>query len=168
MTRVLVTWASRHGSTAEIARTIESVLAENGVAVEARPMAEVDTLYPYDAFVVGSAVYMGSWLREARAFVDEHHELLATRPTWLFSSGPIGDAVGADSFDPSELLASTRARGHQLFPGRLQRANLRLRERLVTSALHIEDGDYRDWAAIVAWATAVARSAEPAGAEVTP
>jgi menaquinone-dependent protoporphyrinogen oxidase len=164
MTRVLVTWSSRHGSTAEIAHAIGSVLAENGFAVDVRPMADVDTLYPYDGFVVGSAVYAGSWLRDARAFVDEHHELLATRPTWLFSSGPIGDA-GADAFDASELLASTHARDHQLFPGRLQRSKLGLHERIVTGMLRVPDGDYRNWAVVTAWATAIARSLPPSVVE---
>jgi menaquinone-dependent protoporphyrinogen oxidase len=162
MTRILVTWASRHGSTEEIGRTIGSILREHGHVVDARPMAAVDTLYPYDAFVVGSAVYTGHWLRDARTFLDEHHELLGARPTWLFSSGPVGGA--GDAFDPSELLAATHARDHQLFAGRIQRTGLRLHERIVTRALHIADRDDRDWAAIAAWATAIARSLVPAGA----
>jgi len=166
MTRVLVTWSSRHGSTDEIARTIAGVLAERGIEVEERPISDVDTMYPYDAYIVGSAVYMGKWLREARTFLDEHHELLATRPTWLFSSGPLG-VDEADEFDGSKLAAAVNAQDHRVFRGRLQRSQLRLGERIVARVVGAPEGDYRDWPVVTAWATAVARTLEEAGSKRT-
>jgi menaquinone-dependent protoporphyrinogen oxidase len=167
MTRILVTWASRHGATADIATAVAGVLADNGLSVEARQMKDVDTLFPYDAFVVGSAVYMGRWLPEARDFVDEHVELLSVRPTWLFSSGPVGTAGTVDEFSAADLLGATHARGHQLFGGKLDRAELRLGERAIAGLMHVPNGDYRDWAAVVAWATAVARVLDPEPASPT-
>lgn len=161
MTKVLVATASRHGSTAEIADTIGAILTGNGFLVEIRRMQDVDTLYPYDAYVLGSAVYMGSWLHDAQRFVDEHAELIRTRPTWLFSSGPIGrpphDAA-SESFDSEQLTSETGARDHHLFGGRLDKSQLALRERALASVLRVPSGDYREWDAVAAWATAIARS----------
>jgi menaquinone-dependent protoporphyrinogen oxidase len=160
MPRVLVAHASRHGSTAEIAEAIGAQLRGHRLEVDVRAMHEVDTVYPYDAYVLGSAVYMGSWLREARHFVDEHYELISTRPAWIFSSGPIGDppSAGAETFDATDLTADLHAVEHKLFDGRLDHHALRLGERALTRAMRVPDGDYRDWAAISSWADEIART----------
>ena len=159
--KVLVASESRHGSTTEIAAAIAEVLESEGHQVEQRRMVDVETVFPYDAYVLGSAVYRGSWERAARRFLDEHAELLATRPTWLFSSGPVGhpahDAT-SDVFGAEELVELVDARDHQLFGGKLDSAQLGLRERAVTRLLRVPDGDYRAWESVVAWATAISRT----------
>jgi menaquinone-dependent protoporphyrinogen oxidase len=155
---VLVTSASRHGSTEEIARMISEVLEAQGVDVEVKRMEDVDTVMPYEAFVIGSAVYMGNWLRTAREFVDEHVDTIAHRPTWLFSSGPIGShPATSDLFDATDLVESTHAREHHLFGGKLDKDSLGLAERALAGALRVPGGDYREWDAVAAWATAIAR-----------
>jgi menaquinone-dependent protoporphyrinogen oxidase len=157
---VLVASASRHGATEEIAKAIGETLAAQGVSVDVKRVEEVDTVLPYDAFVLGSAIYMGNWLRSARAFVDEHAEVLALRPTWLFSSGPIGSPphpAAGDSFDVAELVETTCAREHHLFAGRLEKSELGLTERVLAGALRVPAGDYREWDAVTGWATAIAR-----------
>lgn len=155
---VLVASASRHGATAEIAQAIGEVLESQGVRAEVKRMEDVDTVLPYDAFVLGSAVYMGNWLRVARDFVDEHRDVIERRPTWLFSSGPIGSHPAAsDEFDVTKIAEETKARAHCLFGGRLDREHLRPIERALTGALHVPSGDYREWDAVTAWATAIAR-----------
>lgn len=160
MAHVLVTYASRHGSTAEIAEAIGAELRAHSLDVDVRAMHDVDTIYPYDAYVLGSAVYMGSWMREARRFVDEHYELLSTRPVWLFSSGPIGEpaSVGAETFDATDLARDLHAADHRLFDGKLDHHVLRLGDRALARALRVPDGDYRDWDAITQWAGDVART----------
>jgi menaquinone-dependent protoporphyrinogen oxidase len=159
MTNVLVATASRHGATDEIARTIGEVLADAGLEVSVAPMGEVDDLAPYDAYVLGSAIYLGRWLREARSFVEDYHELLSTRPTWLFSSGPVHDGLApADRFDPHELMERVGARDHCLISGRLDSNLLGLRERAVVKLVRAEDGDHREWDTVAAWATAIART----------
>jgi menaquinone-dependent protoporphyrinogen oxidase len=157
---VLVAYSSKHGATEEIARSIGEILDGQGLTVEVKRIDDVDTVLPYGAFVVGSAVYMGRWTRGARKFVDEHAELLACHPTWLFSSGPIGspESPESDPFDVADLVAATRARDHQLFGGKLDKAELGLAERALTSALRVPTGDYRQWDAVTAWAIAIARS----------
>jgi menaquinone-dependent protoporphyrinogen oxidase len=157
--KVLVASASRHGSTTEIADAVGEALRQGGLDVDVAPMGEVDTIYPYDAYVLGSAVYMGSWLREAQQFVDEHVELLRTRPLWLFSSGPIGEAgAGADPFDATGLVADLHAVEHAVFDGKLDHRSLRLGERALVRAMRVPDGDHRDWDRIAAWGAEIARA----------
>jgi menaquinone-dependent protoporphyrinogen oxidase len=88
--RVLVTAASRHGATHEIAEAIARGLVQRGVEAEALPTEELESLEGYDALVVGSAVYVGRWLEPARDLVEANAAALASRPVWLFSSGPLG------------------------------------------------------------------------------
>ncbi len=159
MTNVLVASASKHGATDEIARAIGGVLLAHGLSVDVKSMEDVDTAFPYEAYVLGSAVYMGSWLRSAERFVDLHADLIRTRPTWLFSSGPIGRPHDAASeFDASDLVTETDARDHHLFGGRLAKEQLALTERALAGLLRVPEGDDREWDAVVAWATAIARS----------
>jgi menaquinone-dependent protoporphyrinogen oxidase len=155
---ILVAASSRHGSTDELARTIGTTIAEHGLVVEVRRMEDIDTVFPYDALVLGSAVYMGRWLGEARRFIDLHRDGIVTRPTWVFSSGPIGDYAGGEPFNAEELVRRTGARDHHLFGGRLLKSSLGLRERAFAGLLHVPEGDYREWAAAAAWATAIART----------
>ena len=155
--KVLVAHASRHGSTAEIAEAIGARLRETGLDVDVLPMHDVDTVYPYEVCVLGSAVYMGSWLRDARRFVDEHFELLQSRPVWLFSSGPVGGGP-ADTFDATDLARDLHAVDHRLFDGRLDHRRLRLGERGLIRVMRVPDGDHRDWDAIGAWAADIART----------
>ena len=155
---VLVASSSRHGATEELARMLATTMSEQGLTVEVRRMEDVDTVFPYDALVLGSAVYMGRWTPEARAFVEQHESGIVTRPTWLFSSGPIGDFPGTEPFDAGELIRVTGAREHHLFGGRLEKSSLGLRERAFTRLLHVPAGDHREWAAAAAWATAIART----------
>ena len=161
MNRVLVVTASRHGATDEIARAVGDVLVESGLEVDVRSISDSPDLRSYDAYVVGSAVYMGKWLPEARAFLAAHRELLSTRPTWLFSSGPIGEQRAGAELDTGELDRLVEPRDHHVFGGRLQVGELSGRERFFARLVRARDGDYREWHAVTAWATAIARSLVP-------
>jgi menaquinone-dependent protoporphyrinogen oxidase len=157
--RALVAAASRHGSTQEIAEAIGRTLEEEGIEADVWPVEEVETPAAYDAFVVGSAVYIGSWLEDAREFVDRHADTLRGRPTWLFSSGPIGDPPRPDAehaVQVDEVLAKTGARGHRLFAGKLDKSRLGFGERAVVLAFRAAEGDFRDWDEIASWAREIA------------
>lgn len=172
--KVLVAYASRHGSTAGIADRIAERLTERGFAADARDVAEVDGIDGYDAFVVGSAAYMFHWLKAATKFVKKHQGQLADQPLWLFSSGPLGtDLVDEDGND---VLVESRPREFDRFTGALQPlgekvffgawdpdaepigfAEKTMRAMKVPNdALPV--GDFRDWNAIDDWADEIAET----------
>jgi menaquinone-dependent protoporphyrinogen oxidase len=156
---VLIAAASRHGATQEIAELIGGVLQGLDIDVEVARVEDVATVYPYEAFVLGSAVYRGSWLRPARDFIEEHAAVLISRPTWLFSSGPIGTpphAAASEPFDAGELVSAVAAREHRLFGGRLLDPHeLRLVERVLVGALQVPSGDFRELGDVTAWAVGI-------------
>jgi menaquinone-dependent protoporphyrinogen oxidase len=88
---VLVSAASKHGATTEIASALAEGITRRGVVAEVRDPAEVAGVTGYDAVVLGSAVSMGHWLGEAKELVSRVGADLRDRPVWLFSSGPIGE-----------------------------------------------------------------------------
>jgi menaquinone-dependent protoporphyrinogen oxidase len=158
--KVLVTAASKHGATRQLAEAIGDVLARRGVdvavlAVDDLPPGTIDR---YGAVILGSAVYAGHWLPAAREFVARDAATLAQRPVWLFSSGPIG--APPKPVDPpvdiTSVIATTGARDHQIFPGRLDRADLGFAERAIAAALRAPQGDFRPWEEIRNWAGAIA------------
>ena len=171
---VLVTYASRYGATAGIAEQIAATLTAAGHEAQARPVDKAGDLAGAEAVVVGSAVYFGSWLKPATAFVDQHRDALADRPVWLFSSGPLPGAVqpdGADA-DPTpkgiaELQAALGARGHQVFDGALDPSKLSLRDRMIRALPAgkplMPEVDGRDWAAIEEWARGIGRELDVVG-----
>ena len=165
--RVLVTAASRHDATREIADAIVSGLAQRGVDAEARPVEQIGTLDDFDAVVVGSAIYMGRWLKAARELVSDNAAALSSMPVWLFSSGPLGPpdhlVPPGESADTERLGELVGARGHELFAGRLERSSLGFAERATAKAVHAPEGDCRDWDAIDAFAGEIASRLLAAG-----
>jgi menaquinone-dependent protoporphyrinogen oxidase len=160
---VLVAAASRHGATAEIADWIGAGLADRGLSVEVKELGDVDDVAGYDAFVLGSAVYLGKWLEDAIRFVDAHADELTERPTWLFGSGSIVGNPPVDD-DPKamraslveKLMASTHAREYKLFAGKLDSSKLGSREKLPVRMAHGREGDWRNWQQVDAWTASIA------------
>jgi menaquinone-dependent protoporphyrinogen oxidase len=173
---VLVAYASRYGATREIAERVAETPRASGLEARAQPVKAVADLAGYDAFVVGSAAYYGSWLKEAAAFVRRHQASLAGRPVWLFSSGPISadptDAEGRDQREAAvpkeiaELEQAIHPRDHRVFFGRLDRGRLGLMDRLVARmpAFPGSEGDFRDWADVEGWARGMAQALSPVAA----
>jgi menaquinone-dependent protoporphyrinogen oxidase len=159
---VLVTAATKHGSTAEIAQTISAALTDRGVPAVVLPPEEVGDISLYEAVVLGSAVYSGHWLAAALALVDRSADTWAGRPVWLFSSGPIGKPdrsltrkMGADPVDLSHVRAVTGAREHRMFAGKLVKEDVGLVQRLGLTLFGMQ-GDFRDWNAIRTWSVGIA------------
>ena len=156
--KVLVTAASKHGATGEIAQAIADALRDPGLDPTVLEPERVERVDGYDAVMLGSAVYAGHWLKPARELAARCGTALTARPVWLFSSGPVGDPPKPeeDPVDVAEILAATRARDHRVFAGKLVRKQLAFPERAVVSALRVPDGDFRDWAGISGWAAGIA------------
>ncbi len=162
-TRVLVAFASKHGSTGEIAGAIAEELRSLGNEVDVRPAADVSDVLQYDAFVVGSAVYNGRWQGEARMLLKGLERACPMRPTWLFSSGPTGGSPEADaaveaargassSAAPADVVRAVRriaVRGHVTFAGKVGDEATGLLERWMPR------GDWRDFEHVTTWARSI-------------
>lgn len=169
--KVLVAVASRHGSTGELATELGARLREASAGalleVDVRPVEAVDQIDGYGAVILGSAVYLGQWLPGACALAASHATALARRPVWLFSSGPVGEPLKPDAahvVDLSSVLAVVTPVEHRVFSGRIERHELGLAERVVVRALHVPEGDFRDWAAVREWAVEIAETLAARGA----
>ena len=162
--KVLVTVASRHGSTAAIACAIADGLKHDGFEVDLQAPEQVTCVDGYDAVVLGSAVYMSHWLPEACDFAERFIAQLAKLPVWLFSSGPVGDPPkpATVAADVAPAMACTGARDHQVFGGRIAREELSLGERAIVTVMHIKDRDDRDWDQIAGWTREIAKELQQA------
>ncbi|MBV1849391.1 flavodoxin domain-containing protein [Catellatospora tritici] len=157
--QVLVASASKYESTREIAQAIAAELTGRGLEVTETDVDEDSNLVmdSFDAFVLGSAVYAGQWLQPARWFVQRHEPVLAAKPVWLFSSGPLGPpATWEEPVDVAGIAEATKAREHRVFAGRLELERLTAADRAVAAALRAPEGDFRDWTAIRSWAGHIA------------
>ena len=155
--RVLVAYATKLGSTAEIAETIAHVLRDGGHRAMALPARDVRSLEEYDAVVLGSAIYAAYWQRDARKFAERFHDDLKARPLWLFSGGPLDRRLAkADqpiTPDGAAVTAGLGARAHRTFGGRLAADADVASQVLQTHRL----GDFRDWQRIVEYAYRIGR-----------
>jgi menaquinone-dependent protoporphyrinogen oxidase len=164
--KVLVSVGSRHGATEEIAERIAQVLREHGHAVAVREPRDVEHAAEFDAFVLGSSVYLGGWLREARHMVDRILPDLRHKPVWLLSSGPLEepDKWAVHAGFVAEYQARTGALEHRVFAGRLDPEVLGRGERAVAWMVHAPAGDFRDWLAVDGWAESIAAHLANVGA----
>lgn len=187
MRSALIVHASRHGATTGIAERIAEVLRAGEIEVTVAAAGDRPDPSAFDACVVGSGVYMGSWLKDGIEFLEENGARLRTRPTWLFSSGPLPGSTkapaGEDPYDGAlgpadgpgsggrkkiEALAEfIGVREHRVFQGAFDPNDppRAMSERLARMMPGIKDvlpeGDFREWDIIDAWATKLA--AEIAG-----
>ncbi|GAB3899810.1 flavodoxin domain-containing protein [Kibdelosporangium lantanae] len=153
MTTVLVAYATKMGSTGEIAQRIGRAIEAAGYEVSVLPARDVPDVDSYDAVVVGSALYARRWRREAVRFLTRHRTALGTRMLWLFHSGPCGPDADAPQPTPANVRRLTGALAIT-FGGRLDPATAQgfLARRMATGPLA---GDFRDWDRIDAWATEI-------------
>jgi menaquinone-dependent protoporphyrinogen oxidase len=187
MARVQVVYASRHGGTAGIAERIADVLRTGGADVAVGDAADRPDPTGFDAYVIGSGVQIGSWHKEGIEFLERNESRLATKPVWLFSSGPLpGSSMTSDATDPltlslgpregpgsggrkkiDALSAAIHPRDHRVFFGAFNPNDppKSMQERLVrlmpAAKRVLPAGDFRDWEAIEAWAREIAADLVP-------
>ena len=165
--RVLVAYASRAGSTKGIAEFIGEKLRENGTQVDVSDVGSASDLDKYDAFVIGSALYMFHWMKEANQFVSKNQQILSSKPVWIFSSGPTGtnptDKKGRDLRAVSgpkeidELRESINPRDHHVFFGAFYPDRVKGATGWFGRFVPKEDqGDFRNWSEIEAWTNNIA------------
>jgi len=169
--KILVTYASRNGSTAGVAEAIGKSLAEGGAEIDVLPMQAVKDLAPYRAVVAGSAIQAAQWLPEAMQFVQDHRAELARKPfaaflvcmTLAMKKGDYHEQVAA-WLDPVRALVQPASVG--LFAGALDIGKVpslsdRLKFRLSVKMGVWSEGDHRDWNAIRRWASSLAAQLQP-------
>jgi len=167
---VMVAYATKYGATKEIAEVIGQTLRTAGRKAEVLAAEGVKDLSAYAAVILGSAVYVAQWRKEAVTFLETHEKALAERPVRLFSSGPTG------SGDPVQLMSGWRfpdsekpiaerihARDLALFHGVLDPKKVNLPEKLILKGIKAPLGDFRDWQAVRGWAQTVAETLKNEG-----
>lgn len=160
--RVLVAYASKRGSTAEIAEAIAGTLRREGLEADCVGADHVESLDGYDAVILGCAVYMMHWRGEARHLLRKQRKALAALPFWVFSSGPVGDPEKDDPkwTEPPKIVETVEelgAREHVVFGGRVPEEPHGPIEKAMVSGTPAEFRDRRDWDEIRYWAVSIAR-----------
>lgn len=161
--KVLVAYASKMGATQEIAEAIGAELRARGHQVDVTEVTSVGSIAPYDAVVLGSAIYIRRWRPEAVRFLRHNADQLAGRQVWLFHSGPVGpDKDQAQDMPPAvrRLADEIGAAPAVTFAGRLERDTAKgfLARRLATGDMA---GDSRDWDKIRTWAAQISAAIAP-------
>ena len=168
--KVLVAYATKYGATAEIAEKIGEVLAQVGISVDVLPVNQVKDLDNYGAVVLGSAVYIFRWRKEASRFLKANANLLAKRPLWIFSSGPTGKGNPVELANGwrfpkalQPLLDNIKPREVVVFHGAIDPGKMKGMEKWMIQKVGAALEDSRDWEAIASWAKIIASAlaAEP-------
>ncbi len=157
MNKILIVYASRCGSTAEIANAIGAELCQRGKSVDIQHVEDVVDVSGYDAVVLGSAVRMGRWLPAAVKFAEEHGEELNQVPTACFT-------VHLEALDESEASRKQRVsyldavrpflntQDEAFFAGKLDFSRLNWFDRMISKMRGAQEVDLRDWQKVRAWA----------------
>lgn len=160
--RVLVAYATKYGSTKEVAEAITAALGEAGVSAELKPAAEVRELSGYSAVVLGSPLYIGKMRKDAGAFLEEHRAALQAMPVAVFALGPV--SATDDMAEAAKQLDAVLEKfpwlgpvAKTVFVGKYDPGHLRGLDKLIpkvkaTPLYGVPMRDERDWAAIKAWA----------------
>jgi menaquinone-dependent protoporphyrinogen oxidase len=162
-TRVLVAYATKYGATAGIAEKIGQVLRESGLTVDVKPADQAGDPAAYQAVVLGSAVYIGKWRKEAVQYLKNHEKALAQRPVWIFNSGPLGEGNAAEQAGDLGFPKGLRpiadrinVRDVAVFFGAVDMDKLNPLEGWMFKNVKSPIGDFRDWDAIAAWVAGIA------------
>lgn len=158
--RILITYASRTGSTQEVAEFVMHTLREKGWEVELKPINEVNNLQAYWAVIVGSAVREGHWLPEATAFVKDHQQELKKLPLVIFALAMSLRIPDIEHYHLvygylSEVLELVQPIEVGLFAGSLNYKLLTEAQKQTVTDEGLPEGDYRRWQDVRAWASEV-------------
>lgn len=158
MARVLVAYATKLGSTREIADAIGVELHSAGHEVDVLSVNHVRDVAGYDAVILGSALYAAHWQRDANRFIHKHRDALLARRLWAFSSGPLDPRQAALDLpmtpNAEEITAGLHILGHRTFGGRLAADAPIDPQVLATHRI----GDFRDWERIRHWGREIANA----------
>jgi menaquinone-dependent protoporphyrinogen oxidase len=165
--KILIGYASFHGSTREIAERIGHRLVSDGHEVDIRSLPDVNDPGQYDAYVLGSAIHNANWMPEAIRFVNDHYDRLKDKPVWLFSVGmqPSSPLTRRLPLRIPKAIAdfqlSLQVLDQRVFGGVFRREHTSRKGDIILRAMLGRYGDYRDWDAIDHWAAGIASQLAP-------
>ncbi len=159
---VLVGYATRYGSTREVADAVATTLRESGLAAELQPVREVRTLEGYSALVLGAPLYMFRWHKDARRFLSRHRKAITERQVAVFALGPVHEPHDENEWQDSRAQLDKELAKYpwlapvalEVFGGKYDPENLRWPINLLAG--NEPTTDIRDWEAIRAWANELA------------
>jgi len=165
--KILITFGSKHGGTAEISERIAQTIQENGLSVDVSPANQAVDVQQYDTIIVGTCVYIGRWHKAVVKFLEAHEQTLTGKDVWMFCSGPTGKG------DPEALLKGWKYPPKlkpvldniqpgeiKVFHGVLNEEKLSGLERWMIKKVNAPTGDFRDWNAIASWAKSILKKNE--------
>lgn len=169
-TKVLIAYASTHGSTLEIAEVVGATLRDHGLAIDLQPARNVQTLEEYSAVVLGAPLYMFHLHKDARRFLSRHQKAFtAGLPVAIFAGGPIETSDEDEWQEVQKQLDQELAKFPWLRPvavevvgGRFDPTKVRFPWNLIPAVRQMPPSDLRDWTAIRAWASDLAAKLQPA------
>jgi menaquinone-dependent protoporphyrinogen oxidase len=165
---VLVAYATRYGSTREVAEAVAAALRESGLGVDVQPVSRVRALDGYSAVVLGAPLFMFHWHKDARRFLSRYRQALMDRSVAVFALGPFHDEekewheVRPQLDKELAKFPWFRPIAAQVFGGVFDPAKLRFPLNLMPALKQMPASDIRDWAAIRAWASSLVARFQPA------
>jgi menaquinone-dependent protoporphyrinogen oxidase len=163
--KILIAYASKYGATAEIAEKIGEDLKTSGFEVDTLPANKVKDISGYQSVILGTALYMGQWRKEAVQFLKSNQGSLAKQPVYIFTSGPTGEG------DPAELLQGKlvpenlksvlegiQPKEVTVFGGKSDTEKMNGFDRWIMKNVKAASGDFRNWQAISAWTSKISVS----------
>ena len=163
MSRALVVYGSKRGGTAGLAQMVASALQNNGWEVAVQDAVRTADLRGLDLVIIGGALYMNRWHKDARSFAKRREPALRTIPVWLFSSGPLDESAVSGDLAPvpqvQEIARRVEARGHTTFGGRLAADAKGFGARSLAKKYA---GDYRNPGQVANWVRQILHDLQPA------
>ena len=166
--KVLITYASKYGGTAEIARRIAGQFNNGSADLVVEPIENAGSPESYDMVILGVAIYMGQWRKQAVKYLKAHEDLLSEKDLWLFLSGPTGEG------DPDEMLEGRKIPPKlkplmerlspeevKTFHGTLVPEKMNGFEKWIIRKVKAPTGDFRIWSEIDQWGKDIAGKVQP-------
>jgi menaquinone-dependent protoporphyrinogen oxidase len=170
--RILVAYATAHGSTREVAQFMGRVLSTYNAEVTVANVVDIKSVEGYDVFVLGTPIHASLWLQAMCTFFDRFHDSLANKPMYFWVTciralEEDGKKHALQYYFDYKLLEDYQVRECTVFTGKLDTREITRQEQWFLAANY--DGkimpgtihqDYRDWKAIAAWTNNIALELE--------